>query len=70
MLDRDLASLYEVEIKVLNQVFKRNLKRFPKEFMFRLNKAEYENWRSQIVTSNPELKMAIIRPPYAFTEQE
>ena len=51
MLDSDLAMLYEVETKVLNQAVKRNLERFPLDFMFQLTKDEYEVLRSQIVTS-------------------
>jgi len=51
MLDEDLAKIYQVETKVLNQAVKRNLDRFPSEFMFQLTKAEYENLKSQIVTS-------------------
>ena len=51
MLDRDLAEMYKVETKVLNQAVKRNIERFPKDFMFQLTKSEFENWRSQIVTS-------------------
>ncbi|MDI9365208.1 MAG: ORF6N domain-containing protein [Flavobacterium sp.] len=50
MLDRDLAALYEVETKVLNQAVKRNLKRFPEYFMFQLTKGEYESLRLQIAT--------------------
>ena len=68
MLDRDLAALYKVQTKVLNQAVKRNMKRFPKEFMFQLTKKELENWRSQYVTSNQE-KMGLRRRPYAFNEQ-
>ena len=68
MLDRDLAELYGVETKILNQAVKRNIERFPKNFMFQLDKTEFENWRSQIVTSNSD-KMGLRRPPYAFTEQ-
>ncbi len=67
MLDRDLAFLYGVSTKVLNQTVKRNWERFPSDFMFQLNQKEKENWRSQIVTSNSE-KMGIRRVPYAFTE--
>jgi hypothetical protein len=52
MLDRDLARLYGVETKVLNQAVKRNIERFPEDFMFQLNKEEFENWKSQFVTSN------------------
>ncbi|MDD6485677.1 MAG: ORF6N domain-containing protein [Spirochaetales bacterium] len=68
MLDRDLAELYLVETKVLNQAVKRNIERFPEEFMFQLNDTEFENWRSQFVTSNSD-KMGLRRPPYAFTEK-
>lgn len=68
MLDRDLASFYGVGTKVLNQAVKRNLERFPQEFMFQLTKEELENWKSQIVTSNRE-KMGLRKLPYVFTEQ-
>ncbi len=68
MLDRDLAELYGVETKVLNQAVKRNEARFPNDFMFQLSKEEFENWKSQFVTSNSD-KMGLRRPPYAFTEQ-
>lgn len=51
MLDRDLAELYGVETKALNQAVKRNLKRFPDDFMLQMTKEEMKNWRSQIVTS-------------------
>ena len=70
MLDRDLATLYRVETKVLNQAVKRNLDRFPEDFMFQLSNEEFENWRSQIVTSDPTAKMGVRRKPYAFTEQD
>jgi hypothetical protein len=69
LLDSDLALLYGVSTKALNQAVKRNLGRFPGDFMFRLTKAELENWRSQTVTSNPGAKMGLRRAPYAFTEQ-
>ncbi len=52
MLDFDLAELYEVETKVLNQAVKRNIDRFPEDFMFRLTRREWNNLRSQIVTSS------------------
>ena len=52
MLDRDLAELYGVETKVLNQAVKRIEKRFPSDFMFQMNDLELENWKSQFVTSN------------------
>ncbi len=68
MLDRDLAEFYGVETKVLNQAVKRNIERFPENFMFQLEEEEYINWRSQFVTSNSD-KMGLRRPPYAFTEE-
>ena len=52
MFDRDLAELYGVETKVLKQAVRRNIKRFPNDFMFELTKDEFENLRSQIVTSS------------------
>ena len=52
MLDRDLAKMYNVETKALNQAVKRNSGRFPERFMFQLSKEEFDNWKSQIVTSN------------------
>ena len=52
MLDFDLAILYEVETRTLNQTVKRNGKRFPTDFMFQLDKIEFENLKSQIVTSS------------------
>lgn len=74
ILDRDLALLYGVETRILNQAVKRNMNRFPADFMFQLSKEEFENWKSQIVMtkSADELKsltMGIRRKPYAFTEQ-
>ena len=68
MLDRDLAQLYGVETRVLNQAVKRNADRFPDDFMFRLNKTEFEDWKSQFVISN-SIVMGARRLPYAFTEQ-
>ena len=55
ILDRDLASLYGVETKRLNEQVRRNIERFPEDFMFQLTKEEFENWKSQFVTSNEEL---------------
>ncbi len=69
MLDRDLADLYGVATKVLNQAVRRNRKRFPEDFMFQLSKEEFNAWRSQFVTSNSAAKMGLRRRPYAFTEQ-
>ncbi len=68
MIDEDLAELYQVETKVFNQAVKRSIERFPNDFMFQLTEEEYENLRSQIVTSS--LKHGGRRYlPYAFTEQ-
>lgn len=67
MLDRDLADMYGVETRVLNQSVKRNIERFPEDFMFQLTNEETENWKSQIVMSN-SVKMGLRRNPFAFTE--
>ncbi len=69
MLDRDLADLYGVETKYLKRQVRRNLTRFPFDFMFQLSKEEFEDWRCQIGTSNFSDKMGLRYPPYAFTEQ-
>ncbi len=81
MLDRDLAALYETETKALNLAVKRNMKRFPGDFMFQLTKEEYESLRFQFETSEKDdksLKLLIETSkgrggtrylPYAFTEQ-
>lgn len=66
MLDRDLAELYGVQTKVLKQVVRRNINRFPDDFMFELTKSEFENLRSQIVTSSWGGPRYL---PMAFTEQ-
>jgi hypothetical protein len=68
MLDEDLADLYDVTTKRLVQQVKRNLKRFPEDFMFQLNKAEVEALRSQIATSN-DGRGGRRYAPYVFTEQ-
>ncbi|MDD5157462.1 ORF6N domain-containing protein [Sulfurimonas sp.] len=67
MLDRDLAELYQVETRRLNEQVKRNIERFPEEFMFQFSKEEFENWKSQFATSND--KMSLRKIPYVFTEQ-
>jgi len=67
MLDRDLAMLYGIETKRLKEQVKRNRNRFPEDFMFELTKVEFENWRSQIATSNSE-KMGLRYAPMAFSE--
>jgi len=68
LLDRDVAELYGVKTKVLKQAVRRNIKRFPSDFMFELFKEEFENWRSQFVTSNSD-KMGLRYKPMVFTEQ-
>jgi len=81
MLDRDLAVLYEIAVKRLNEAVKRNIERFPEDFMFQLTDNEWDSLRSQIVTSNDEensLRSQIATSksnrggrryvPYAFTE--
>ncbi|MFA5112896.1 MAG: ORF6N domain-containing protein [Candidatus Margulisiibacteriota bacterium] len=68
MLDRDLAALYGVATKVLKQAVNRNLDRFPEDFMFELDRKEFDDWRSQFVTSNAD-RMGLRWRPYAFTEQ-
>jgi len=79
MLDADLAQMYQVETKRLNEAVKRNIDRFPPEFMFQLTKAEYDNLMSQIATSKDKdenLKSQIVtsswggrrKLPFAFTE--
>ncbi len=67
MLDSDLAELYQVPTKVLNQAVRRNLDRFPADFMFQLNEEELENLRSQFVTSSTGHGGSRYLP-YAFTE--
>ena len=67
MLDNDLAELYQVETKVFNQAVKRNSERFPEDFMFQLTEKEYENLRSQFVTSS-SVHGGRRYMPYAFTE--
>ena len=67
MLDRDLAGLYQVKTKALKQAVKRNIERFPGDFMFQLSEGEFKNWRSQIVTSNRRGGRRYL--PRVFTEQ-
>jgi hypothetical protein len=68
MLDFDLALLYKVETRVLNQTVKRNISRFPEDFMFQLTLEEMENMSSQFVTTYPS-KRPKTAFPFAFTEQ-
>jgi hypothetical protein len=67
MLDRDLAELYGVETKRLKEQVRRNIERFPEDFMFELTKNELKNWRSQFATSNQDI-MGLRIPPFVFTE--
>ena len=66
MLDKDLANLYEVETRALNQAVKRNIERFPEDFMFQLTKEEFEILKSQFVTSSWG---GVRKMPFVFTEQ-
>ena len=81
MIDRDIAELYGVETRRLNEQVKRNIERFPEEFMFQMNDEEFDNWKSQIATSNLDNNSSnlmsqfatsswggIRKPPYVFTE--
>ena len=68
LLDRDLAAMYGVETRVLKQAVRRNMDRFPEDFMFELADQEFEDWRSQIVISKGD-KMGLRYRPMAFTEQ-
>jgi phage regulator Rha-like protein len=67
MLDRDLAELYGVGTKRLKEQVRRNIERFPEDFMFELTKEELNNWRSQFATSNQDI-MGLRIPPFAFSE--
>jgi hypothetical protein len=67
MLDRDLAELYGVETRRINEAVKRNKERFPDTFCFKLSNSEYTKWKSQIATSIGD-KMGLRKLPYAFTE--
>jgi phage regulator Rha-like protein len=68
MLDYDLAALYEVETKRLNEAVKRNTERFPERFMFRLTVEEWEQMRSQFATASAQSKRNTAITPFAFTE--
>ncbi len=68
LLDRDLAELYGVQTKALKQAVRRNIKRFPRDFMFELTEEEFKNWRSHFVTSKSD-KIGLRHRPMAFTEQ-
>ena len=68
MVDRDLAEIYQVETRVLNQAVQRNRLRFPETFCFKMSDKEFSNWKSQIVISN-SVKMSLRKNPFVFTEQ-
>ena len=68
MLDRDLSELYGVETKRLKEQVRRNIERFPDDFMFMLSKSEITSWRSQFATSNRD-KIGLRYSPMVFTEQ-
>ncbi|MFA5778556.1 MAG: ORF6N domain-containing protein [Elusimicrobiota bacterium] len=67
MLDRDLAELYGVEVKYLKRQVRRNIERFPIDFMFELSEKEFANWRCQFVTSKSD-KKGLRYKPFVFTE--
>ena len=75
LLDRDVAALYEVQTKEVNQAVRNNPDKFPSGFVFQLNSLELENWKSKILTSNlseeelSSVKMGMRKLPYAFTER-
>ncbi len=69
MLDSDLAELYGVENKRLKEAVRRNIERFPKDFMFEITFEEYKILRSQIASFNSNQKISSKYRPYAFTEQ-
>jgi phage regulator Rha-like protein len=68
MLDRDLSEMYGVETKRLKEAVRRNINRFPEDFMFEMTQEEFTNWRTQFATSNAE-KMGLRYAPFCFTEQ-
>ena len=68
MLDRDLAALYRVETKNLKRSVRRNINRFPDDFMFELSKEEFKNLRSQLANANAD-KRRLRYAPMVFTEQ-
>jgi hypothetical protein len=67
MIDRDLAEIYGVETRSLNQAVKRNSERFPSDFMFQLTDIEFQHWKSQIVISNA-VNLGLRKKPFVFTE--
>ncbi len=67
MLDRDLAEMYGVETRALKQAVRRNIDRFPEDFMFEMTDKEFQNWRSQFVMSNSDI-LGWRHEPFCFTE--
>lgn len=68
MIDRDLAEIYGVETKRLKEAIRRNINRFPPDFMFEMNVKEFENWRTQIASSKED-RQGLRYAPFCFTEQ-
>ena len=68
MIDRDLSELYGVETRALKQAVRRNIKRFPSDFMFEMNKKEFKQWRKENVTELED-KHGLRYAPFCFTEQ-
>lgn len=68
LIDRDLAELYQVVTKRLNEQVKRNRRRFPSDFMFQMTKKEFDNWKSHIATSKRD-KMSLRKRPFVFTRE-
>ena len=69
MIDRDLAELYGVNTKRLKESVRRNKHRFPEDFMFKMSKEEFQNWRTQIASSNFADKMGLRHAPFCFTNK-
>ena len=69
MLDRDLAELYQVTTSALNQAVKRNIERFPSDFMFQLTDQETEDWKSQIVITN-SITMGLLEKTVKLTPKK
>ena len=65
MIDRDLAEIYGVETRVLNQAVKRSMERFPEDFMSQMTEEEFQYWKSQIVISN-SLTMSLRKKPFVL----
>ena len=67
MVDRDLAQKYQVPTKRLNEQVKRNIKRFPPDFMFQMTQEEFDHWKSRFATSNQD-RMGLRKRPFVFTQ--